>query len=114
MKKRPTRSLWLPRPSGRTLFEASRRRAFSMPPAASTKIRAAGQRLHLQAAHFLYAVGFDINGICIEIHCHMFRSRQLFPVKSAETHGGAELRDSIVDPASCDRDSANLGVTDRI
>src|SRR3569833_1690445 len=36
MKKRPTRSLPLPRPLACALFEASNRRAFSMPPVAST------------------------------------------------------------------------------
>ena len=40
MKKRPTRSCRLPSPRGSLLRESSSRRAFSMPPVASTKPRA--------------------------------------------------------------------------
>src|SRR5436190_18302033 len=40
MKNLPTRSLELPMPAGNTLFESSSKRAFSIPPAARTKMRA--------------------------------------------------------------------------
>src|SRR5260221_2627154 len=75
---------------------------------------AASQRLHPDAPHCLRPVSFDINGIGIEINGHMFRSRQVLPVKFAEANGWAELRDDVDDPAAREGESANVGVTDCI